>query len=312
MRLTFSIQMAIRFGSMNISKNLPARLGVVIVLTLFIAATVDAVCPVDDFDDGDDDGWKHCGDWNERQNPVWEADSGSYCLGLRDPIREPPPPPLSIVAEWTRAGADPAYANGCLRAGFRTGTTAAGTWNTHFVVSLRADCRDGGYKAMIGPSLGRITIYRRLALLADELDHPFEEGRAYRAEFCATGPRLSLKYWALGESEPQEPQISASDKLFTKGNLGVGVFVENDNRGPILKGCFDDVRFVPANHCVGDIDCSGAIDFTDLRAVVAHWGEYEPCHPRRFEDLNGDCKVGLSDAVAVVKGWGACEADAGQ
>jgi hypothetical protein len=241
---------------------------------------------------------------------VWEAASGSYCLGLRDPIREPPPPPLSIAAEWTHAGEDPSYANGCLRVSFRTGTVAAGTWNTHFVVALRADCRDGGYKAMLGPSLGRITLYRRLALLADDVNYSFEEGRAYRVEFCANGPRLSLKYWALGETEPEEALISGSDTLFTKGNLGVGVFVENDNRGPILKGCFDDVRFVPAGHCAGDVDCNGTVDFADLRTVVAGWGEYEPCHPRRFEDLDGDCKVGLSDALAVFNGWGACAAGA--
>jgi hypothetical protein len=276
-------------------------------LALGICGIAAAECPIDNFDDGDDEGWIHCGEWSEGQEPVWRAGSGQYCLGLRDPVRAPPPP-LSIAAEWKPAGRDERYANGCLRVGFRTGTVAAGTWSTHFVVSLRADCRAGGYKAMLGPSLGRISIYRRLGLLADDVDHRFEEGRGYRVEFCAAGADLSLKYWALGDAEPPSPQLRATDELYTKGNIGVGVFIENDNQGPNLEGCYDDVRFVPAGHCAGDLDCDGAVALTDLKKVVAGWGSYEPCHPRRIADLDGNCRVGAADLFAVLKAWGACAA----
>jgi hypothetical protein len=279
-----------------------------VVLVLGVATAVAGECPIDNFDDRNDEGWRHCGEWSEQHDPVWDAGSGSYCLGLKDPVRTPPPPPLSIAAQWTGTGEDPRHGDGCLRVGFRAGTMAAGTWNTHFFVALRADCKNSGYKAMLGPSLGRISIYRRLALLADESGHPFEEGKAYRVEFCARGTGLSLKYWPLGGDEPAQPQLRASDKLFTVGDPGMGVFIENDNRGPILRGCFDDVRFVPAAHCAGDVDCSGAVDIGDLRAIVGDWGTYTPCHPRHLEDLDGDCAVGFSDTLAILKAWGACPA----
>jgi hypothetical protein len=179
------------------------------ILCAAFAAAVFAECPVDDFDDGDAAGWIPCGDWSDRQHPEWDASSGSYCLGLAGPLLEPPPPPLTIAAEWTRAASDERYANGCVRAGFRSGTEAAGTWSTHFVLGLRADCKNGGYKAMLGPSLGRISIFRRLELMADSLTEEFAEDTAYRAEFCAVGAHLSLKVWPATAPEPTEAQLKA-------------------------------------------------------------------------------------------------------
>jgi hypothetical protein len=285
------------------------RLAQMVVMTFGVLSIAVAECPVDNFDDGDAGGWIHCGNWGEDQIPLRNVESGQYCLGLDHPVRSPPPPPISIAAEWAESGQDESFANGCLRVSFHSGTEAEGTWNSHFVISMRANCKVAGYRAMFGPSLGRISLYRRLALLADEVNHPFSEGTAYRAELCAVGHEITLKYWAQGEDEPEpeEPQLQATDKLHTRGRLGVGVFLENDNRGPILKGCFDDVRFVPTGHCAGDVDCNGVVDSTDMRTVAARWGGYEPCHPRRLEDLDGDCSVGFSDTLAVLKAWGECK-----
>ncbi|MFT4584967.1 MAG: hypothetical protein ACI915_005289 [Gammaproteobacteria bacterium] len=265
-----------------------------------------AICPVDDFDDNNDDGWIHCGNESERQHPLWDASSGSYCLGLREPLSVPPPLPLSIAAEWTRAGSDPNYSNGCVSAGFKTGTAVEGTWNTHFVLGLRADCKNGGYKAMLGPSLGRISIFHRLEMLADSLQENFEEGQSYRAKFCAIGRDLSFTVWPLGEDEPSVPQLTARNGLFDSGNIGLGVFIPNDNQGPVVRGCFDDIHFEPAPICANDLTCDGQVDTDDLKAIESAWGSYEPCSVPRAEDLNGDCAVGFSDALMIAKSWGRC------
>lgn len=291
--------------------TISARLVVSAVLVLGVSGTTWGECPVDDFGDRNDSGWIHCGQWSDEQQPKWDVADGKYCLGLRHPLRSPPPPPLNIEAQWAVAAEESRYDNGCLRFGFHAGAQTAGTWNTHFVASLRADCGDSGYRAMIGPSLGRISIYRQARLLADEFDHAFEEGRAYRAEFCARGTQLSLKYWALSGPEPAEPQLHARDELFSRGMLGVGVFIENDNQGPVVEGCFEDLRFVPDAHCRGDLDCNGAVDYADLRALVAAWGTDESCRPRRREDLDGDCGVGFSDAAILLRSWGQCAVAAG-
>lgn len=284
---------------------MPIRYCLLFGLMLF-ATTAPAVCPVDDFDDGDDTGWVHCGEWSEQQNPVWDAGTGRYCLGLREPLRAPPPPPLSIAAEWQRASEDPRFHNGCVTARFRTGSEAAGTWSTHFVLGLRADCGDRGYKAMIGPSLGRLSIFRRLELLADALDADFREETDYRAEFCAVGPALSLRVWAADSPRPREARLQATNAQFSAGNIGVGVFIENDNRGPNIRGCFDDIQFTPAPACQGDFDCDGRVGLGDARLLVRAWGAAAHCDGTVEADLDGDCAVGLRDAMTLLGNWGEC------
>lgn len=274
---------------------------------LLSSVHVLAVCPIDNFDDGDDAGWIHCGEWSEQQHPVWDASSGRYCLGLRDPLRAPPPPPLSIAAEWVRAGEDARFHDGCVTARFRAGSEAAGTWSTHFVLGLRANCGDRGYKAMIGPSLGRMSIYRRLELLADTLDADLREDTDYQAEFCAVGDNLSLRVWPAGSPRPNDPQLRATNAQFTAGNIGLGVFIENDNRGPNIRGCFDDVYFTPANACHADFDCDGRVGLSDAQRLVRDWGPTADCDGTDEADLNRDCVVGLRDALALVRNWGACK-----
>lgn len=293
------------------SSNLPhiglrwwQLLGVSCVLMSHSVGAV-AQCPVDNFDDGDDSGWIHCGDWSKRQTPQWDASSGAYCLGLSHPLKEPPPPPLTIAAEWTQASSDPRYANGCVRAGFTTGNAEAGTWNTHFVLGLRADCKNRGYKAMLGPSLGRISIFRRLEIIADRVDQKFEQDTVYQAEFCAVGSALSLKVWAEREPEPTVPQLEAENEQFAAGNIGIGVFVENDNRGPIVRGCFDNISFVPSTQCRGDLNCDGAVNSGDIEQIASQWGDAPHCRASDG-DVNGDCTVGFLDLLEVTKAWGDC------
>ena len=271
---------------------------------LGISSMTLATCPVDDFDDNNDDGWIHFSNSSDRQHPLWDASSGSYCLGLSEALSVPPPLPLSIAAQWTRPGYEPSYSNGCVSAGFKTGTAVEGTWNTHFVLGLRADCKNRGYKAMLGPSLGRAAIFHRLEMLADSVEVDFEEGRSYRAKFCAIGPELSLTVWPLGQDEPSVHQLTARNGLLDSGNIGLGEFIPNDNQGPIVRGCFDDIQFDPAPHCVNDLTCEGQVDTYDLKAIKSAWGSCEPCSVPRAEDLNGDCVVDFSDALMIAKSWG--------
>jgi hypothetical protein len=54
--------------------------------------------------------------------------------------------------------------------------------------------------------------------------------------------------------------------------------------------------------CPEDIDGSGAIDFGDIVAVLAVFGDCRDCP----EDLDGDGEVGFSDLLAVLAGYGPC------
>ncbi len=57
----------------------------------------------------------------------------------------------------------------------------------------------------------------------------------------------------------------------------------------------------------GDVDRDGMVNFSDLLAVLAAWGPYEPCPPFKPEDLDEDCEVGFNDLLVVLAMWGPCE-----
>jgi len=61
--------------------------------------------------------------------------------------------------------------------------------------------------------------------------------------------------------------------------------------------------FVEVN-APGDIDGDGMIGSTDLLAVLAAWGPYDPCPPVRIEDIDAACLVGVEDLLAVLSNWG--------
>ena len=55
--------------------------------------------------------------------------------------------------------------------------------------------------------------------------------------------------------------------------------------------------------CVGDVDGDGTIDFADLLAVLATWGDCPGC----LEDLDGSGDVGFPDVLQLLSLWGVCE-----
>jgi hypothetical protein len=57
-----------------------------------------------------------------------------------------------------------------------------------------------------------------------------------------------------------------------------------------------------ADICVGDLDASGSVDFTDLLSLLADWG---PC-PGCAADLDGSGAVDFGDVLEVLSRWGGC------
>ena len=54
-----------------------------------------------------------------------------------------------------------------------------------------------------------------------------------------------------------------------------------------------------AASCPADVDNSGAVDATDLAAVLAGWGTTSP-------DIDGDGSVNAADLAALLAVWGSC------
>ncbi len=84
--------------------------------------------------------------------------------------------------------------------------------------------------------------------------------------------------------------------------------VNDDGASSIVEAGLDGL-LIRAVNCVatvpGDATGDGAVGLADLLAILAGWGECEaPCPPCDV-DLDGDCSVGLSDLLSVLSNWGA-------
>ena len=53
--------------------------------------------------------------------------------------------------------------------------------------------------------------------------------------------------------------------------------------------------------CIADLDGSGAVDFGDILAILAAWG-----NAGGPEDLNGSGEVEFGDILVVLEAWGPC------
>ena len=53
--------------------------------------------------------------------------------------------------------------------------------------------------------------------------------------------------------------------------------------------------------CPSDIDGNGAVDVTDLLAIIGAWG-----NTGGPEDIDGNGSVDVGDLLAVISAWGGC------
>ena len=79
---------------------------------------------------------------------------------------------------------------------------------------------------------------------------PFDlvTGNEYIMEATAVGPHLSLKAWAVGDEEPDQPQVSVIDHTLTSGKIGLASYnCPTDGGGDVLSTSWDDITFTPSN-----------------------------------------------------------------
>jgi hypothetical protein len=74
-----------------------------------------------------------------------------------------------------------------------------------------------------------------------------------------------------------------------------------DNQPDQIAGPWQDLGGNAPCTCVGDLNGDGAVDGSDLAALLAAWGQSNSPH-----DLDGDGVVGGSDLAAILAAWGEC------
>lgn len=196
---------------------------------------------VDDFSDGDDEGWTHL---VTGEDIVYDASQKHYHLRSTDVVR---PGGGGLISVWD-ASADDSYSNGILRATVRAGTLGSGG---HLLV--RVDARQlNGYGFLASTDNGNDSFQIRsflggsptvlASLSQDEL--AFRPGDEWNIEAAATRDQLSLKAWRVGDPVPAEPQLVATDSNYSTGLLGVTAGIAGDASEPAMTDFkVDDIYF---------------------------------------------------------------------
>lgn len=183
---------------------------------------------IDDFNDGDSEGWLENDFTGGRGS--FDASSGSYVLETTEPIPIDDPSVGTLDADWELSEGVPFFANGTMRGLIRANTFGT-TIGFLFRESHETETDYGFYGST---SFGTFYIERfdlfgnpaapqTIIAMADPDEFPFEVGVTYVLEATVVGHKLSLKAWELGDPEPAAPILTVQDKqLQAPENTGLG------------------------------------------------------------------------------------------
>jgi hypothetical protein len=234
--------------------------GALSLVTAIAFAAGSLVIPVDNFNDGDSDGWLE-NDFTGDQVASFDASSGSYVLSTTAPVPITDPGAGAIDADWEPSEDRRIFANGTFR-----GTIRADTYGTTIGFLFRENHEtETDYGFYGSTSFGTFYIERfdlfdpdgpqTIIAMADPEEFPFEVGKTYVLEATVVGHKLELKAWELGCKPPRHPILRVHDKtLGPEDGTGLGAIAFLD---PVplaqqgithvtLNATVDDLKFIPA------------------------------------------------------------------
>jgi CubicO group peptidase (beta-lactamase class C family) len=205
-----------------------------------VAAGCDLL--VDDFEDGDHEGWTTYSSTLDDSQAFVEDGR----LVLDRPAGGSANPWHWFGTAWSASLGDSTYHDGTIGVTFRIdepGTTflVFGRW--YFVQFMLHEV-DGEYALVINGAGEGLFGYSALARV------PFtpEFGADYRMEARFVGPDLSLKVWKVGDEEPAEPQLTAVEREWTDPSLQqslIGLEIDGFWSADARRVRVGDVTFCP-------------------------------------------------------------------
>jgi hypothetical protein len=229
---------------------------------------------IDNFNDGNDDGWFHIDEIADQPfgPAIFDASSGEYRLGSTGLITDPGELRTSDMASLWAPSSDPVYSNGFLRTRFRvtgnsTSTTFAmraspdinGDWSWY---AFGAVSSDRGFPLPRGANPGGVVFFEKIEPGGETYERRFyppvdvphlNEDRMLEAG--VVGDRITMKWWRAGDPEPAEPQFQWTDPSpLPAGQFGVRIYISPRNveaqgtTPPWRVGArIDDVYFTPSD-----------------------------------------------------------------
>ena len=107
---------------------------------------------------------------------------------------------------------------------------------------------------------------------------------------------------ALMRQANQELGVPEIKQILYDSAADLGDPGEDNAYGHGMVDAFEAVQAALLLRCEGDVDGNGVVDFGDLLAVLAAWG-----NAGGPEDLDGSGTVGFSDLLIVLGAWGPCK-----
>ena len=224
------------------------------VATFFVVGAISLAAPVqaeliDDFNDGNDDGWSHFDGFEGTPwgPTIYDASSGQYVISSTQPL-PPLRQPVVTGTFWTESIGDPSFSTG-----FWTTMIRADNAATNLASAMRFDLVNGtGYVFIVDitqDTIGIVRVDNGSAILLVAGFFKLLPGQDYLLQAGVVGPdlsrgaNLSLKIWAVGDPEPIDPQLTASDFSYLVGAFGLLIFNDLGGPGGQLSGRFDNVTF---------------------------------------------------------------------
>jgi hypothetical protein len=213
---------------------------------------------VDDFADGNNDGWTHI---DFTGIATFDASSAAYRLRTADAL---PPDDASfgtMAATWEGSRDNPAFGHGIVRGSLRANTE--GTTAGYLLRANTNPNEDHDYGFFGSTSFGTFYIERfdiqaggqTIIAMADPAEHPFEVGEDYRIEAGVWGDRIWMRAWKVGEPRPVLPLLTVRDDTFgpEDGTLlnVIAFFDPAAVTGAVqVDATFDDITFtrLPGRH----------------------------------------------------------------
>ena len=212
---------------------------------------------IDDFNDGNDDGWIHVDLLGEQPGGpgIYDVSSGEYNIRSTDVV---PAEVFGPIASLWAGSADPAFSDGVLRATLRTNSAGAATNLLMRFGMAQSGAGAGGYSLSMGtPSVVGTPLESDFAFVVIQGNEavrfvPFDipgvtvnTGENWIVEMGAIGDQISLKAWPEAGSEPEAPQIVVTDSTYSTGMFGIGAFRDPNflSEDWETNGTFDDISF---------------------------------------------------------------------
>ena len=240
-------------GRTNVTCSL--RLSFLLVAALATQASSQTIL-VDDFNDGNADGWTTFDSTVGQPYGPGTFDASSEAFHLEGGGLVPDRAPIGgdLFSIWDQSS-NPIFSNGL----FRTKIRAETDGTLAYLYLRSSDDVESGYlfaaTTHLGGRFGFNKVVRNRIVQDLGLDSSLSFGvnEWWNIEAGAVGDQLSMKVWRVGDPEPESPQLKITDTSLSTGTFGVGSLIHlSPFPGPArVSATFDDIYFTFPDH--GDV-----------------------------------------------------------